>query len=126
MFIPSLRERQEDIITLAEFFLEKYSFLLGKQITSFDPEVKELFLAYHWPGNVRELENVIEYAVNFEKSSTIRKNSLPQMLLKASHTVEKSRLLKLQQKKWEYETIFRMMEEMALRCRLKSHCRHLA
>ena len=57
--IPPLRERPEDIIFLADFFVEKYNqkYGLGKSITD---EAKHCLLAYNWPGNVRELENTVQ------------------------------------------------------------------
>jgi Nif-specific regulatory protein len=58
-----LRDRKEDILPLAEFFLEKYSRKLSKRLNTLHSTVKERFLKYHWPGNVRELENVIERGV---------------------------------------------------------------
>ena len=86
LYIPSLKERQDDILVLAEYFLEKYNFLLGKKIAFISDEVKQILLNYHWPGNVRELINVIEYAVNFEQTKCIRKNSLPQWMLKSQQS----------------------------------------
>lgn len=112
LFIPSLRERQEDVITLAEFFLEKYNFLLRKKISDISNEAKELLLDYHWPGNVRELENVIEYAVNFEQTSSIRKNSLPQWMIYKDKVSALSSRLKIQTREKELEIIRRMLEEM--------------
>jgi sigma-54 dependent transcriptional regulator, acetoin dehydrogenase operon transcriptional activator AcoR len=112
LFVPSLRERLEDIITLAKFFLEKYGFLLGKQIGSLNAEVQETLLNYHWPGNVRELENVIEYAVNFEQTAQIRKVSLPQWLLNKQQSGDRTARLKSQTREWEYEVIGRMIEEL--------------
>ncbi len=61
--IPPLRERKEDIIPLAEYFLKKYSLETGKRIKGISREVREAFLNYHWPGNVRELKNIVERAV---------------------------------------------------------------
>ncbi len=60
--LPPLRERGDDIILLAEYFLEKYSAELGKVKPQLTEEVKEIFLKYPWRGNVRELQNVIERA----------------------------------------------------------------
>ncbi len=60
--LPPLRERQEDILTLAEFFVKKFSSELGKKPPVLTQEVKEIFLRYPWKGNVRELQNVIERA----------------------------------------------------------------
>jgi len=75
--LPSLRERTEDIIPLAEHFLEKYNQKRKKSLAGFRDDVKELFLKYHWPGNVRELENVVERAVVIEDDKVITLSSLP-------------------------------------------------
>lgn len=56
---PALRERKDDIIPLAEFFLQKYA--EGKYLLS--QEAKAALCHYHWPGNVRELENVVQRAL---------------------------------------------------------------
>jgi len=61
--LQPLRERREDIIPLAEFFLKKFSILNQKSVTGFDKAAVEYMLRANWPGNVRELENAIERAV---------------------------------------------------------------
>lgn len=61
--IPPLRERKEDIIPLAEFFLKKFCALNGYPISKLSKEVLESLLSNPWRGNVRELENTIERAV---------------------------------------------------------------
>ncbi len=63
IYLPTLRERQEDIPLLAGHFLKKYAEEMGKAIKGFNPEAMERLLRYGWPGNVRELENVIERSV---------------------------------------------------------------
>ncbi|MDW7730595.1 MAG: sigma 54-interacting transcriptional regulator, partial [Bacillota bacterium] len=70
--LPPLRERKSDIQYIAEFFLKKYNSKFDKEISGFADDVIELFNSYSWPGNIRELENIIEYAVNFEKSRLVR------------------------------------------------------
>jgi transcriptional regulator with PAS, ATPase and Fis domain len=77
LHIPPLRDRPEDIHVLLEHFLSRYSQLLGKPIRGLSEEAKGVLTAYHWPGNVRELQNVMEYAVNFEKSRVLQVSSLP-------------------------------------------------
>ncbi|MCF6465181.1 sigma-54 interaction domain-containing protein [Clostridium sp. Cult2] len=67
--IPPLRERKDDISTLANHFITKYNYLLGRVIVGIDEEVLESFYKYSWPGNVRELENSIEGAMNYAPSS---------------------------------------------------------
>jgi transcriptional regulator with PAS, ATPase and Fis domain len=69
--IPPLRDRREDILPLAEFFLKKYSKANGKSAASFSVEAKNFMLRQHWPGNVRELENRIERAVVLSTSGLI-------------------------------------------------------
>ena len=61
--LPPLRERQEDILFLAEFFLERYGTEYGRGRLSFTARCKRALQKHGWPGNVRELENRIEKAV---------------------------------------------------------------
>jgi DNA-binding NtrC family response regulator len=61
--IPSLRERPDDIILLAECFVERYCREMRKPVKSLTKDAAEILEKYHWPGNVRELENTIERAV---------------------------------------------------------------
>ena len=61
--IPPLRERLDDILPLARFFLNKYSVDFKKKVCGFSPEAIEKIRRYAWPGNVRELQNSIERAV---------------------------------------------------------------
>ncbi|MCH7823359.1 MAG: sigma-54-dependent Fis family transcriptional regulator [Acidobacteria bacterium] len=77
--LPSLRERSEDILLLAEHFLENIIAAEGESaITGFSNEVKELLLQYPWPGNVRELENAVRRAVTLEGGTTIQPENLPE------------------------------------------------
>lgn len=61
--VPPLRERREDILLIADFFLRKYSQEIRKTVTEFDEETKALIKNHSWPGNIRELKNLIERAV---------------------------------------------------------------
>jgi transcriptional regulator with GAF, ATPase, and Fis domain len=61
--LPPLRERHEDILPLAEFFLNKFSEEMDKPKPVLTRRAKELLLEHKWPGNVRELENAIERAL---------------------------------------------------------------
>nr|MBX2875631.1 sigma 54-interacting transcriptional regulator [Saprospiraceae bacterium] len=61
--LPALRDRQLDIIPLAEHFLKRYSRKLGKPLVKLSEGSQEDLLAYAWPGNIRELEHIIERAV---------------------------------------------------------------
>ena len=80
LFIPPLRERENDVILLAEYFIKKYNNKFSKKILGLSNEVYEILMKYSWPGNVRELENSIEYMVSFESSNYIQINNLPHKL----------------------------------------------
>jgi len=77
LFIPPLRERREDILDLAGFFIRKFNRLFGLNVKGISPEVEAIFLRYSWPGNVRELENVIERAFNIIEGDVINISHLP-------------------------------------------------
>ncbi len=81
IFIPPLSERKDDIPLLIDYLLNKYNILFNKRITSVNEKVKDIFMSYSWPGNVRELENIIEYAMNMEKSNVITEISIPKNLM---------------------------------------------
>lgn len=86
IFIPPLRDRKDDIMLMADFFLEKYARENHKRINRISTPAIEMLTAYHWPGNVRELENCIERAVLLCDSDVIRSDHLPpslQMVQKA-------------------------------------------
>jgi formate hydrogenlyase transcriptional activator len=61
--MPSLRERAEDILLLATYFIERYTSKAGKRIRNIERRTLEWLQAYDWPGNIRELQNVVERAV---------------------------------------------------------------
>jgi len=61
--IPPLRERDNDIVLLAEYFLKRFSHKYKKNIQGLTREARRKLMDYHWPGNVRELEHAIERAV---------------------------------------------------------------
>ena len=69
--LPPLRDRQEDIIPLSEYFLKKHAALNRTNVTGFTKDASEYLLKHQWKGNVRELENLVERAVVLCKGSTI-------------------------------------------------------
>ncbi|MDZ7673135.1 MAG: sigma 54-interacting transcriptional regulator [Halanaerobiales bacterium] len=62
--LPLLSERQDDILLLANYFIDRINKKFNKRIMGLSDEVKEIFYNYSWPGNVRQLEHVIEGAIN--------------------------------------------------------------
>ncbi len=75
--VPPLRARKQDILLLANHFLQEHSQANRKYIRTLSEDVKNILLTYHWPGNIRELSNIIEYTVNFSNSTMIGKEHLP-------------------------------------------------
>jgi len=75
--IPPLRERPEDIMAIAEHYLERLGSQMGRRVTGFSPKARELLLRYRWPGNVRELANAIERALVVCHEGEIEETHLP-------------------------------------------------
>ncbi len=71
LFLPSLRDRKEDILPLIHRFIEKYNIQFGLQVKGIDEEVKELLYRHDWPGNIRELEHMVEGAMNLIEDKEI-------------------------------------------------------
>ncbi|MBT3394121.1 MAG: sigma-54-dependent Fis family transcriptional regulator [Waddliaceae bacterium] len=69
--LPPLRDRREDIVPLAEHFLESFCIENHKKKKSLASDAKKLLIEYHWPGNIRELANIIERAVVMDYSDAV-------------------------------------------------------
>ena len=61
--VPSLRERPDEVPTLTDFFVARYSRKYNRPLRPISDELRQLFLQYDWPGNIRELENMIKRVV---------------------------------------------------------------
>ncbi len=70
--IPPLRERGQDILLLAEHFLQQYSYKYKKEIKGITREARQKLLAYQWPGNVRELQHAVERAIILATSPSLQ------------------------------------------------------
>ncbi|MEB0151214.1 sigma-54-dependent Fis family transcriptional regulator, partial [Pseudomonas sp. CCC2.2] len=70
--LPALRERVEDIASLARHFAHNLGATAGKRITGFSPSALQAMAQYSWPGNIRELQNCVERATIVANSSTIQ------------------------------------------------------
>ncbi len=71
ILIPPLRNRKDDILLLADQFIEKICTRVNKPFVTLSPEVKDFFMNYHWPGNVRELQNLLEGVIQVYNSPVI-------------------------------------------------------
>jgi Nif-specific regulatory protein len=76
LYVPPLRQRPEDIMELANFFLKKFNQEINKKIKGFSEAATRQMFTYSWPGNVRELENAIERAVVMARDDMIRQEDL--------------------------------------------------
>lgn len=77
IYMPALRERGSDIMLLANHFLKMANEELGRNVTTFSPEVEECFLNYRWPGNIRELKNVVRRAGLLTEGEEVQLKALP-------------------------------------------------
>ncbi len=74
--VPPLRERKEDILPLAQHFIDKFNRQMGKELQGLAPSARRTLESYTWRGNIRELENVIERAVALEDNDMVQAESL--------------------------------------------------
>jgi DNA-binding NtrC family response regulator len=81
--LPSLRERRQDIPTLARHFMGKLAMQMDKRVSDISPEALQKIVAYDWPGNVRELANAIERAMVVSRHDVIQAGDLPVALPEA-------------------------------------------
>ncbi|MDL1989165.1 MAG: sigma-54 dependent transcriptional regulator, partial [Deltaproteobacteria bacterium] len=107
IYLPSLRERKEDIPLLADHFIKKFSKEMNKNIKGISTDSLQKLLSYSWPGNVRELENAIEYAVAMTAKDVIS----DELLLQTNKTIEDDRIKPMKKAKNDFEKnyIYKLM-----------------
>ena len=76
LLVPPLRDRKDDILLIANYYLDRFNESFGAEIIGFTPDVENRLKTYGWPGNVRELKNVIERAVLMETGNRITEKHL--------------------------------------------------
>ena len=74
--VPPLRERREDILPLARYFIQEFNRKFKRDIRKLPADTEKILLNYNWPGNIRELRNVIQRGVLFSDTNTIERDSL--------------------------------------------------
>lgn len=109
--VPPLKEREEDLMIFANYFLDSANAELEKDIAGFSDEVVAAFKAYHWPGNLRELKNVVKRSVLLTNDDTIPTAVLPQEILEASKKEEDKPSYSLFKNKNEEELILDALEK---------------
>lgn len=86
--VPPLRERPQDILPLANFFLKRIAKQSGKPIKSLAKEAENLLLGHDWPGNIRELKNLMERVMILSRSSEVSKRDLMPLPSRQIHNVD--------------------------------------
>ena len=99
IYLPSLRERKEDIPPLVEYFLKKFSRQMKKEVKGLTPQAMQKLMLYEWPGNVRELENTIEYAVAMTQQDIITED----FILQPKGVISQEPIKRLKEAKDAYE-----------------------
>ena len=80
IFLPSLRDRRDDIPALVTHFIQKFNGLHSREIEGIDADALEALKKYRWEGNIRELENAIERSFVMELGTNISLRSLPEQI----------------------------------------------
>jgi two-component system, NtrC family, response regulator AtoC len=116
LHLPPLRSRGDDILLLAEHFLQRFSAKYGKDVRRIDDRAKEALLAYPWPGNIRELSHLMERAVLWSRDSTLAVEQLALPALsrpeaEPARTNDASGIPGSDLSQWERSMIERAMQE---------------
>jgi two-component system repressor protein LuxO len=91
--LPPLRERDTDVLAIAQHFLSEYAAEEGKAFKRFSPEVQTILLDYDWPGNVRQLQNVVRHIIVLNNAEMITPEMLPPPLNRLSSTLNATAVL---------------------------------
>jgi two-component system, NtrC family, nitrogen regulation response regulator NtrX len=112
-YVPALRERTEDIPTLASAFLATFCEEYGKKGKEFTPTAMDVLLTYPWPGNVRELKNLVERLVIVCPSPRIEPHHLPPELFRGASKSPQKPYESLHEARsaYEREFVLRKLEE---------------
>jgi two-component system nitrogen regulation response regulator GlnG len=77
--LPPLRDRDEDLAMLVQFYVRRFSRELGREVATIDPQALARLRAYHWPGNIRELQSVVKQALLQARGSVLLPSFLPEL-----------------------------------------------
>ncbi|WP_299182673.1 sigma-54 dependent transcriptional regulator [uncultured Aquimarina sp.] len=88
--VPPLKDRIEDLMLFANYFLEESNVELDKHVVGFADEVLDTFKKYDWPGNLRELKNIVKRSVLLSQNEMITMDELPNDVAYASHNAKQT------------------------------------
>lgn len=104
--MPTLRERREDILLFANFFLDQANREMDKQLIGFDEKASQTLLAYHWPGNLRQMKNIVRRATLLATGKFITLNELSEL-----QTATHSYVTSLRNEEVEKQTILEALRQ---------------
>lgn len=108
--IPPLRERKDDLLLFADFFLQEANKNLNKEVLGLSAEAQQVFFNYSWPGNLRELRNIIRRAVLLTTDSFIPLEVLPKEVRHETPKRSSSEVL-LSKEEYEKQSIIQALEK---------------
>jgi two-component system, NtrC family, response regulator AtoC len=115
IFLPSLRERKEDILVLANYFIEMFTKEFNKPMKGISSMAEKLLVEYNWPGNIRELKNVIERAIILGNDENLLLENLPlEIVAKGSHMTVPMATFKLPPEGIDIEEVERELIKQSL------------
>jgi len=116
IFLPPLRERKEDIVILANHFIESFNKEFNKRIKGLSAAAEQMLTDYSWPGNIRELKNVVERAIILGGEDTLMLEHLPLEIVaqSAAPTSRQSTVFKLPPEGVDIEEVEKELIRQAL------------
>ncbi|HTP67000.1 MAG TPA: sigma-54 dependent transcriptional regulator [Geobacteraceae bacterium] len=115
IFLPPLRERKEDILPLANHFIENYNREFNKHVKGISGMAEKMLVDYHWPGNIRELKNVIERAIILGNEETLLLEHLPlEIIAKGASSTPPITSIKLPPEGFDIEEVEKELIRQAL------------
>lgn len=107
--MPDLKDRREDILLFANFFLDQANKELEKQLIGFDAKVSQAFMEYHWPGNLRQMKNIVKRATLLAQGSFITLTEVDTELLET--TMPSTNNMSLRNEETEKEHILEALRQ---------------
>ena len=115
IFLPPLRDRKDDILNLANYFIENFNREFNKHVKGISSMAEKMLVEYHWPGNIRELKNVIERAIILGNDETLLLEHLPlEIIVKGTSSAQPMTSLKLPPEGVDIEEVEKELIHQAL------------
>jgi len=125
--IPNLKERQDDILLLAERFINEFNQALNKEVWMISSSIHKQFMAYSWPGNVRELRNVIEGAMNLiQEEHILKEEHFPSHIMKTVKEESHQPMDQIDLGQYDgLKEVLEAIERNLIEAAMKKHCNNI-